>query len=149
MNKPSLAREYMAVNDNCAQSIIKTFAKDVNVSEEDLIHSAFPFGGGFGQQGYICGALSGAAMILGAKYGKLLQGNEHYSDQMYAITKELFEQFRKSQGTILCKELLHFDLSKPDELLEAWQTGVFKTKCPEFVYHAAEILELLLHREIP
>jgi C_GCAxxG_C_C family probable redox protein len=149
MNRPSIARDYMAINDNCAESIVKTFSIEANISENDLIHLAFPFGGGFGLQGYICGALSGAAMILGAQYGKLLQGNDQYIEKIYGITQELFEQFRKSQGTILCKELLQLDLAKPDEFLEAYKTGVFKTKCPEFVYKTAEILEKLLHKEIP
>jgi C_GCAxxG_C_C family probable redox protein len=149
MNKPSMAQEYFALNGNCAQSIVMTFAEEVNISQNDLIHLAFPFGGGFGLRGSICGALSGAAMILGAKYGKLLQSDAQYSEKMYGITQDLFEQFIKSQGTIICKELIHLDLSKPDELLEALNSGVMRTKCPEFVYRTAEILEMLLHRKIP
>jgi C_GCAxxG_C_C family probable redox protein len=146
MNRPGIAKEYMETKYNCAQSIIKTYANEIGYSENELIHLAFPFGGGCGLQGYICGALSGAAMILGAKYGKEYQGMEEYRDRLYGITQELFEQFKRKQGTILCKELIHYDLSKAEELLEARRIGIFRTKCPEFVYQTAEILEKILNR---
>jgi C_GCAxxG_C_C family probable redox protein len=147
MDRPAIAKECMETTYNCAQSIVKTFASETGISENELIHLAFPFGAGLGREGYVCGALSGASMILGAKYGKVLNGKETYRDRIYGLTQELLEQFRKKQGSVLCKELLNFDLSKPEELLRAREAGVFTTKCPEFVQQAAEILEELLKEE--
>ena len=147
MDRPTIAKEYMATNYNCAQSIVKTFASETGISEKEIIHLAFPFGGGLGRQGYVCGALCGASIILGAKYGKMLQGKETYREKLYGLTQELLEQFRKKHGTILCRELINFDLSKPEELSEARKAGVFTTKCPVFVHQAAEILEELLKEE--
>ena len=83
-------------------------------------------------------------MILGAKYGKMLEGKETYRDKIYGLTQELLEKFRDKQGTIMCKELIGFDPSKPDELSEARKVGVFTTKCPVLVFQAAEILEEIL-----
>jgi C_GCAxxG_C_C family probable redox protein len=148
MNRPSAAREYMLAKNNCAQAIVATYAPQIGFSEDDLIHMAFPFGAGFGMQGLICGALSGAAMILGAKYGKILQGDEHYAEQVYGITLALFEQFRKINGTILCRELIHLDLSKPEGLAEAQKRGVFTAQCPDYVYQTSEILEKLLNTSV-
>ena len=51
MDRPARAREYMATNYNCAQSIVKAFAIETGMSENEIIHLAFPFGGGFGRQG--------------------------------------------------------------------------------------------------
>jgi C_GCAxxG_C_C family probable redox protein len=144
MNRPSIARDYMVTHNNCAQAIVATYATEIGFSENELIHLAFPFGAGFGMQGLICGALSGAAMILGAKYGKILQGDENYMEKIYGMTQELFGRFRKINGTILCKELIQFDLSKPDDVLEARKKGVFTTRCPDFVFQTSEILEELL-----
>ena len=147
MDRSKLAKEYMEANYNCAQSIVKAFAGETGMQENDLVHLAFPFGAGLGRQGLVCGALSGASMILGTKYGKLLQGKEAYRERIYGLTRKLLEQFKDKQGTILCKELLNFDLSKPEELLRAREAGVFTTKCPVFVRQAAEILEELLQEE--
>jgi len=144
MDRSDLAKGYMEANYNCAQSVVKAFAAETGMQENDLVHLAFPFGAGLGRQGFVCGALSGASMVLGAKYGKMLQGKEAYREKLYGLTQELLERFRKQNGTILCKELLNFDLSKPEELLRARETGVFTTKCPVFVHQAAEILEELL-----
>jgi len=147
MDRPEKAKEYMATHYNCAQSIVKAFASETDIPENDIAHLAFPFGAGLGRQGNVCGALSGASMILGAKYGKIFQGKEAYREKLYGLTQELLEQFKEKQGTILCRELTHFDLSKPEELQRARETGVFTTKCPVFVQQAAEILEELLRQE--
>ncbi len=147
MDRPTIAKGYMEGNYNCAQSIVKAFASETGISENEIIHLAFPLGGGLGRQGYVCGALSGAGMILGAKYGKLLRGKETYRDRIYGLTQKLLEQFKNKQGTILCRELLHFDPSTPEGLMAARKAGVFTTKCPLFVYEAAVILEELLKEE--
>ena len=69
MNKPEIASEYMRKGYNCAQSIIKAYASEVGMNQEDAVRMASALGGGVGRNGHICGAVSGAALIIGMKFG--------------------------------------------------------------------------------
>ncbi len=62
------------------------------------------------REGEVCGALSGALMVLGLEYGSQRpEGKE----EMYHITREFMQQFEQRHGTILCKRLLGHDISTP------------------------------------
>jgi C_GCAxxG_C_C family probable redox protein len=69
MNKPEIASDYMKKGYNCAQSIIKAYANEVGINQEDAIRMASALGGGVARNGHICGAVSGAALIIGMKFG--------------------------------------------------------------------------------
>ena len=62
MNKLEIASEYMKKGYNCAQSIIKAYANEVGMKEEDAIRMASALGGGVGRNGLICGAVSGCGI---------------------------------------------------------------------------------------
>jgi C_GCAxxG_C_C family probable redox protein len=144
MERAQQARDYMTGGYNCAQSVVKAYAGETHIDETDLIHLAFPFGGGFGRQGLVCGAVSGAAMILGSVYGPKVQDPAVYRETIYRLTNELINRFQSANGAYLCRDLLHLDISKPEQAKTARETGVFTTLCPVFVQSAAEILEAML-----
>jgi C_GCAxxG_C_C family probable redox protein len=144
MDRPQLAREYMTGSYNCAQAMVKAFANETNMRVEDLLHLAFPFGGGFGRNGYICGAVSGAAMILGSVYGPRVRNPAEYRETIYQITNTFIRRFEAQNGSFLCRDLIHFDISNPEAAKQARESGVFGTLCPAFVQSAAEILEAML-----
>ena len=56
-------------------------------------------------------------------------------------------RFIERKGTVVCRELLKHDLSKPGELEKCRELGIFKTICPEMVRCAAEIVGDMLAEE--
>ena len=141
-NKKMLSEEavkHFLEGCNCAQSVLLTMSEHWD-SENALIPKiATGFGGGIGRCGSICGALTGGVMAIGTKYGT----NEPSAEkrlQGYKLSQELFKQFELRHGTVLCRELIHYDLSNPDERKEANQTKVFEKKCTKFVRTSVEIL---------
>ena len=97
------------------------------------------FGGGIGRRGSLCGALTGAVMAIGMKYGT----NEPVLEkrmQAYTLAREFYEQFVNEFGTPFCRELIGYDLTKHEELEKARASKVFEEKCPRFVEKAIEIL---------
>ena len=56
---------------NCAQIVVTDFSKDFNIDEKKSKQIAACFGGGMGC-GETCGALTGALMVIGLKYGNYL-----------------------------------------------------------------------------
>jgi C_GCAxxG_C_C family probable redox protein len=147
MNKPEIASEYMRKGFNCAQSIIKTYANEVGMKEEDAIRMASALGGGVGRNGHICGAVSGAALIIGMKFGTTDPANFQAKEKAYNKTNELLEKFSVENKSVLCKELIPYDMKIPEELKKAREAGVFARQCPLYVLSAGRILENIISSE--
>jgi C_GCAxxG_C_C family probable redox protein len=54
---------------NCAQALLATFGVDLGLNRDMELKIASPFGGGISHMGETCGAVTGALMIIGLKYG--------------------------------------------------------------------------------
>ncbi|NCC66413.1 MAG: C_GCAxxG_C_C family protein, partial [Spirochaetia bacterium] len=59
------ARDFRAQGFNCAQAVACTFAQEVGLDEQTLFRMVAGFGGGMGFHKATCGAISGAAVIVG------------------------------------------------------------------------------------
>lgn len=147
MNKSEIASEYMKNGYNCAQSIIKVYANEVGMNQEDAVKMASALGGGVGRNGHICGAVSGAALIIGMKFGSTDPADFQAKEKAYNKTNELLEIFATENTSVLCKELIPYDMKNPDELKKAREAGVFAKQCPLYVLSAGRILETILYTE--
>jgi len=130
---------------NCAQSVLVTMFEHWNGENELIPKIATAFGGGIGRCGSVCGALAGGVMALGIKYGT----NEPSSEErlkVYEVAQKFFKRFEEQHGSVLCRELIGYDLSIPEELEEAGNAKVFEEKCVDIVRKAVEtLLELSEH----
>lgn len=129
---------------NCAQAVCAACAAPLGLKEPVALRAAQAFGGGIAHRGETCGALSGALIVLGLKYGKVEALDDSARDATYAKARELFRRFEALHGSSVCRELIGFDLSDPEQYAEAKEAGVFKSTCPRLVRDAAEILGELL-----
>jgi C_GCAxxG_C_C family probable redox protein len=91
-----------------------------------------------------CGAVTGAFMVIGLKYGKATAGNDGARDRRYALVREFATRYKSRHGSIVCRKLLGYDLSNPKEREAAKQKGLFDTLYPKFVRDATEMLEEIL-----
>lgn len=124
---------------NCAQSVLLTIFEHWNGKNELIPKIATAFGGGIGRCGSVCGALSGGVMAIGIKYGT----NEPSVEKRlraYELANKFYKRFEKQHGSVLCRELIGYDLSNPEELDKARKEKVFEEKCVNFVRKAVEIL---------
>jgi len=107
-------------------------------------------GGGVGRNGHICGAVSGAALIIGMKFGTTDPANFQAKEKAYNKTNELLEKFSAENKSVLCKELLGYDIKTPEGLKQARESGVMVQKCPALVSSAGKILESIINEtQIP
>jgi len=124
---------------NCAQSVLLTIFEYWS-GENDLIPKiATAFGGGIGRCGSVCGALAGGVMAIGIKYGTnepSLKKRLH----AYELANKLYKQFEKEHGSVLCRELIGYDLSNPEELKKVQESKVLEEKCSNFVRKTVEEL---------
>jgi C_GCAxxG_C_C family probable redox protein len=130
-------------NFNCAQSVIATCGPEIGLDRESALRVAGGFGGGMGRLGEVCGAVTGAFMVIGLKHGKSRPEDDENEtkEKAYALVYEFADRFRARNGAILCRELLGCDISTPDGRAQAKEKGLFSDLCPKLVGDAVEILE--------
>ena len=91
-----------------------------------------------------CGAVSGAFMVLGLALAgpacQTAEGRQACCDAVVAFGGA----FRRRHGTLDCRDLLGCAMGTPAGAAQARELGLFKTRCPEFVRDAAEIVERML-----
>lgn len=133
---------------NCAQSVLSTYSKLFGLDRELALKIAQAFGGGMARMGQTCGAVTGAFMVIGLKHGKLRAEDDEAKEKTYEIVREFVKRFKSLHGSIMCKDLLGYDLNIPEELKEVEEKQIWDDRCPEFVKSGVEILEKLLSRKI-
>jgi C_GCAxxG_C_C family probable redox protein len=128
----------------CSQSVLSAYAPLFDLDPELALRIAALFGGGMGRMGEVCGAVTGAFMVLGLKAGNTLAEDRASKEAAYDLAREFAERFRKRHGSILCRELLGCAIDTPEGLQAARQRGLFKELCPRLVGDSSEIVAELL-----
>lgn len=123
---------------NCAEAVllglVEAFGLDCNCTPR----IATAFGGGMGGCGDVCGALTGAMMALGLKFGRDTAGDTDAKAMTYGKVRQLFAAFREKFGSIQCIDLIGIDLTTPEGLQKANELDLHNNVCPDFVAFAAE-----------
>lgn len=124
---------------NCAQTVFSLFASDLEIDEKTALKIASGFGGGMACA-ETCGAVTGAYMVIGMKYGHATSNPDDKAKTKHLIEK-FNTEFKKAHGTLICKNLTGFDISTPEGSAAASDADVFRTKCPAFIKTACNLLE--------
>lgn len=126
----------------CSQAVLAAFAEELGLSEPQALKLGICFGGGM-CKGEVCGACTGALMVLGLKYGQCIPGAEGRA-KSNEVTVRFLEEFRSENGSYMCRELLGCDLSTQEGRDHAREHHLFGEFCPKMVFSAAKIAEQLL-----
>ena len=138
--KQTIAVEYYNKGLHCSQAVLAAFAGKCGISEETAIRLGSCFGSGM-RKGYVCGACSGALMVLGLLYGETRIGDKEERLRSNRLNVLYVERFAQANGTCICNELLECDIATPEGAQHARDNGLFREFCPKMVASAVEILE--------
>ena len=133
------AVELFMEGKNCSQAVFVAFAPDLGLSEETALAVSVGLGGGVGRMREVCGAVSGSAMLVGLKYPELDK------TAVYEKVRMIVDEFKKTNYSIVCKELL--GLSKPEvSSVPETRTAEYyqKRPCVKIVEDAALAVEKVL-----
>lgn len=141
-NKGSQAKELFLNGYNCAQAVFCTFAGELGIDTETALRLSACFGGGLGRQREVCGAVSAMCMALSLKYAPQDPTNHAEKAAFYARVQEICQEFKKENGSIICRELLGLSAG-PDNPVPQERTPQYYAKrpCADKVKSAADILE--------
>ncbi len=129
---------------NCCQSVLLAYCQEFDLDSQVASRLSTGFGGGMGRMAGVCGAVTGAFMVLGLKYGKMRAEDNEPKEKSYKLVRKFAEKFEARNDSIACKDILGYDISTPQGLRTAREEALFSKLCPKFVQDAAEILEEML-----
>ncbi len=134
------AKELFAKKFHCSQSVLAVFAEDFGLTLEQALKLGAAFGTGM-CKGEVCGACTGALMVIGLKYGQYIEGDVESKQTTNKKTIEFLEKFAKTNGSYLCNDLLKCDIKTPEGIEYARNNNLFIDFCPKMVESAVKILE--------
>ena len=129
---------------NCAQAVCGAFTDLTGLDKRTAMLVSSSFGGGMGRMREVCGAVSGALMVLGVMCASDDSSDREAKAAHYALVQEFARRFRERSGSIICRELLANQADTnpvPEERTEKYYK---KRPCALLVQDAAEITEELL-----
>ncbi len=134
-NSIYIAKKYRAETAaNCAQTVMLAFADKIGFTEEQSMRIASSFGGGMGI-GSVCGAVTGALMVLGYLYPATDGPSKALNRK---VTKEFIRRFDEQFGRINCRDLLAADALEGTPIAQEL-LGDGK-HCELMIYTAIELL---------
>lgn len=134
------AREYLASEYNCAQSVLKAVLEEKDAFFDEAMSLSSGFGGGIAGEGRTCGAVSGAIMAIGVLNGLHSKDVVKNKERTYKISSILIERLKTKFGSIQCYELIGVDMKDSEAKKAARERGVFSDQCSEFVATAVKIV---------
>lgn len=129
---------------NCSQAIMAGYAPCLGLDYRTALGVSAGFGGGMGCMAETCGAVTGAFMVIGLKYGAVSAADGRAKQKTYRIVREFAARFLTRNGSVTCRDLLGCDISLPGGMEAARARNLHSTVCVKFVRDAAEILEELI-----
>ena len=131
---------------DCSQAVFGEFAEQLGLDRNTAMQIAAPFGGGM-WHGETCGCVVGALMSIGLKYGQSEQPDQEKKQAMLAKKAQFEAAFAEKHGSCICKEILGYDLSKPEEMAKVLEENLFEKICCKCVVNACSILTQILNDE--
>lgn len=128
-------------NGTCgAQALLATYADLFGLSRETALKIGCGFSGGIGLTGETCSFIVGATVLLGLKNGpqNVKQRNEY--ENTVELSKQLVKDFKQTHKTVVCREIIQYDISTPEAYTKAHDLHVFKIcdQCLKTVVHLLE-----------
>lgn len=143
MTHIELAKKYFEQKFHCSQAVLAAFAEELGLKEEQALKLGGCFGGGM-CKGEVCGACTGALMVLGLKFGQYDITDIESRKKTNDMTVKFLDTFKKENGSYMCKDLLGCDLSTDEGKQYALNNNLFVEFCPKMVESATVIAERLL-----
>ena len=126
---------------NCSQAVLAAYAPGLGLERDKAFRLAQSFGAGMARLGETCGAVTGALMVIGLKYGKVRAKDDASKEKTYRLVREFMDRFRAKHGSLRCRTLLGHDIGSIRGMKRIKQKGLHDSLCPKFIRTATGILE--------
>ena len=126
---------------NCSQSVFLAYNDLFGIEDTLAATLVAPLGGGMGRLREVCGAVSASFMIAGLKYPANDPADKLAKTRNYTVVQELAAEFKKENGSIVCRELLGLAQKQDDPVPSDRTEAYYKRRpCADYVATAARIV---------
>src|SRR5512136_1485955 len=144
MSRSDCAVSFFRQGFSCSQAVAAAFAADYGLDKETALRLSQAFGGGIAKSADWCGAVTGAFLVIGLKYGRIIATDTSAKDKTYALTQEFIKQFKTRHGHVRCLDLLGCDIGTPAGQKTIEDQHLHQTRCEPLIKDAVEILDDIL-----
>lgn len=144
---PNKAGELFTQGFNCSQAVFAAWADELGLGRETALKIASGFGAGMGRRQEVCGAVTGAGMVLGLKFGHSDGADQGGKERVYARVRDLHEAFSKVHGSTSCRQLLGVDMTTEEGRQAMKDRDLMKTICLKCVETAYDLTVQTLQEE--
>ncbi len=123
----------------CSQAILATYGPRFGLNEDEAMRVSAGFAGGM-RMAETCGAVTGAFMVFGLAYCDETCRAAEGRKLAYEKVLSFAEEFRARHASLACRDLLDCDISTAEGARLATEKGLFRSRCPELVRSAAELV---------
>ena len=139
--RAELANTYHVRGYSCAQAVACAFSDVIGLPEEQIAALLSGFGGGF-RCGEICGVLSGAVTVLGAKWPHAVAEDQAAKEFAAEKAREFNRRWKEKFPEVRCETLKELPCD-PQQSSTAMELGLEKN-CAVYITAATEIVEEML-----
>lgn len=131
---------------HCSQAVLAAFAPECGLTEAQALKLGACFGSGM-RKGEVCGACTGALMVLGLLYGHCDAADTESKRAADLVNDRLLERFAEMNGSYICNALLGCDISTGEGIAYAVRNRLFTEFCPKMVASAVTVLEGIIDEQ--
>ena len=141
------ASELFKCGYNCAQSVFAAHADKLGIDTATALKVSAPLGAGVGRMREVCGAFLACSMLLGLKEAST-QPSDERKKEIYERTQKLAEEFKKRNGSIICREILKLQKDAPTPPTPDKRTAEYYAKrpCLKVVENADALIKEIIEK---
>ena len=143
------AEQYVEKGFLCSEAVLLALSEAQNITSEIIPRIATGFGAGISRHGEVCGALSGAVMGLGLRFGRSQVSETPQDTSPYKFGQTMVNLFVTRIGHIRCRDILDLDISSDEGLKKYREQRLWESKCRELIRVATELAYDLLQANPP
>ena len=144
MKKHNEATEIFRNGYNCSQAVLSAFGPELGLDKNSCLKLAASFGGGIARQQATCGAVIGALMALGLKYGRGEEDPPEVKDHCYEVAQKFLKRFETEKNSLQCRDLLDCDMNTDEGKEHIEKNNLYENICVNLVEDAIDYVNEIL-----
>lgn len=144
MSREKKAIQSFKSGNNCAQSVLSTYADLFPFDQNYVVSLASGFGAGMGRLQETCGAVTGSFMVLGLYNGTKYSNNEKRKEATNQLIQAFSKDFTAEFGTLRCKTLINCDLNTAQGQKEFKERKLNENVCQKCISSAVKLTNQLI-----
>jgi C_GCAxxG_C_C family probable redox protein len=120
----------------CSEAVLQALAEALSISSEWIPRVATGFAAGMGRSGEVCGAVSGAVLGLGLRFGRNTLEETPGDTRPHWYATELVKEMNERHGSVTCAGILGLDLKDPEDMKRYYELDHWNTTCCSLIREA-------------